>query len=144
MVSIKSVAYSLGLLSFVAAATYTTASYGQTKTEGIKAKGFTSKPMVVGAITGVADKEIAIINVNIAPGASSPHHTHPGDCYGAVLEGTVEFVRGGEVMGIYSEGQAWVNPPGEVHYFRNIGDKPAHLVNSVIYEKGKKRTQRQP
>ena len=52
------------------------------------ALGFVSKPLVAGPISGVADKEVAVLRVAIDPGASSPRHTHPGDCRdGTVVEG---------------------------------------------------------
>jgi len=91
----------------------------------VSAPGFEAKPMQVSPIT---------------PGASSPRHTHPGDCYGAVLEGTVELVVDGSEARRFSGGQAWHNPRGPVHYFRNVGDTPARLINTLIVDKGKPRT----
>jgi quercetin dioxygenase-like cupin family protein len=35
-----------------------------------------------------ANKEAAVLSITIAPGSSSGRHTHPGDCYGTVVEGT--------------------------------------------------------
>lgn len=106
----------------------------------VSAPGFEAKPMQVSPISGVEDKEVAFINVSMAPGASSPRHTHPGDCYGAVLEGTVELVVDGSEARRFSGGQAWHNPRGPVHYFRNVGDTPARLINTLIVDKGKPRT----
>ena len=62
----------------------------------ISAPGFVSKPMQVSPISGVEDKEVAFINVTMEPGAASPRHTHPGDCYGAVFEGSVELLVDGQ------------------------------------------------
>ena len=142
MINFKSVLLVIAALSLITTSLLPATSYGEVKTKGIKAKGFVGKPMIVSSISGVENKEIALINIRIAPDGASPLHTHPGDCFGGVIEGTVEFVRDGEVMGIYSAGQAWANPRGASHYFKNIGDTPARLVNTVIYDKGKKRTQR--
>lgn len=106
----------------------------------VTAPGFVSKPMQVSPISGVDDKEAAFINVSMEPGASSPRHTHPGDCYGAVLEGTVELFVEGKEARRFDAGQAWHNPRGPVHYFKNVGNTPARLVNTLIVDKGKPRT----
>lgn len=106
----------------------------------VSAPGFEAKPMQVSPISGVEDKEVAFINVSMAHGASSPRHTHPGDCYGAVVEGTVELVVEGSEARRFAGGQAWHNPRGPVHYFKNVGDTPARLINTLIVDKGKPRT----
>lgn len=110
----------------------------------VTAPGFVTRPMVVAPISGVEGVELAMIDVSMGPGAASPHHTHPGDCYGAVVEGTVELVVEGQPPRRFAAGQAWHNPRGPVHYFRNIGDSPARLVNTLVVDKGKPRTQVQP
>ena len=110
----------------------------------VTAPGFVTKPMLVSPISGIEDKEIAMIDVSMDPRASSPHHTHPGDCYGAIIEGTVELVVEGQQPRRFSAGQAWHNPRGPVHYFRNVGESPARLVNTLVVDKGKPRTQVQP
>jgi quercetin dioxygenase-like cupin family protein len=106
----------------------------------VSAPGFVAKPIQVSPISGVEDKEVAFISVTMEPGASSPRHTHPGDCYGAIIDGTVEFVVEGQDAKRFASGQAWHNPRGPVHYFKNVGDTPAKLVNTLIVDKGKPRT----
>jgi quercetin dioxygenase-like cupin family protein len=58
-----------------------------------------------------------------------------------VIEGTVELVVEGKEPRRFSAGQAWHNPRGPVHYFRNVGGSPARLVNTLVVDKGKPRTQ---
>lgn len=106
----------------------------------VTAPGFVSKPLVAGPISGVADKEVAVLQVAIDPGASSPRHTHPGDCLGTVVEGEVELVVEGQAPRRFTAGQAWHNPVGPAHQFRNVGTTPARLINTLIVEKGKPRT----
>lgn len=106
----------------------------------VSAPGFTAKPMQVAPISGIDTMEAAFINVTMAPGASSPRHTHPGDCYGAVLEGKVQLVVEGQDTKTFDAGQAWHNPRGPAHYFTNVGDTPARLVNTLIVDKAKPRT----
>jgi quercetin dioxygenase-like cupin family protein len=106
----------------------------------VTAKGFVAEPMIVTPVSGAENMEIALIDVRMEPGASSPRHTHPGDCYGAVMEGTVELVVEGQEPRRFTAGQAWHNPRGPVHSFRNVGDTPARLVNTLVVDKGKPRT----
>jgi quercetin dioxygenase-like cupin family protein len=106
----------------------------------VSAPGFVAKPLQVSPISGVEDKEVAFISVDMEPGASSPRHTHPGDCYGAIIDGTVEFVLEGQDAKRLGGGQSWHNPRGPAHYFKNVGDTPARLVNTLIVDKGKPRT----
>ncbi|BAO29556.1 cupin domain-containing protein [Sulfuritalea hydrogenivorans] len=136
MNSFKSVGFGIARSSLILAVSmFSTVSFAQ-----VTAPGFVSKPMQVSPITGVEDKEAAFINVSMEPGASSPRHTHPGDCYGAVLEGTVELFVEGKESKRFDAGQAWHNPRGPVHYFKNVGNTPARLVNTLIVDKGKPRT----
>lgn len=136
MNSFKSVGFGVARSSLILAVSmFSTVSFAQ-----VTALGFVSKPMQVSPITGVEDKEAAFINVSMEPGASSPRHTHPGDCYGAVLEGTVELFVEGKESKRFDAGQAWHNPRGPVHYFKNVGNTPARLVNTLIVDKGKPRT----
>lgn len=106
----------------------------------VSAPGFVAKPMQVSPISGVEGKEVAFINVAMEPGAMSPRHSHPGDCYGAVVEGTVELVVEGQDARRFAAGQAWHNPRGPVHYFKNVGDAPARLINTLVVDKGQPRT----
>lgn len=136
MNSFKSVGLGIARSSLILTVSmFSTVSFAQ-----VTAPSFVSKPMQMSPITGVEDKEAAFINVSMEPGASSPRHTHPGDCYGAVLEGTVELFVEGKESKRFDAGQAWHNPRGPVHYFKNVGNTPARLVNTLIVDKGKPRT----
>jgi quercetin dioxygenase-like cupin family protein len=136
MIRIRFIAFAFGASSALLAALISPVLIAQ-----VTAPGFVTKPMLVSPISGVEDKEIAMINVSMEPGASSPRHTHPGDCYGAIIEGTVELVVEGQQPRRFSAGEAWHNPRGPVHYFRNVGSSPARLVNTLVVDKGKPRTE---
>ncbi|MCG3187031.1 MAG: hypothetical protein IOMNBAOH_01616 [Rhodocyclaceae bacterium] len=135
----ETVATMLGRTSLIIATLVSTAVNAQ-----ITAKGFATKPMLVAPISGVEGKEIVLLDVAMDPGASSPRHTHPGDCYGAILEGTVELVVEGQDPRRFTAGQAWHNPRGPIHYFRNVGTSPARLQNTLVVDQGKPRTVTQP
>ena len=53
--------------------------------------------------------------------------------------GVVELhVEGREARWV-SVGEAYHNPRGTMHEFRNIGEKPARLVNTMVVDTGKLR-----
>ncbi len=90
-------------------------------------------------VSGAPDKVFTLITAEWAPGAETGRHTHPGDEYGTVVEGTlVTRVDGGEWRTI-ATGQSYYVPAGVVHETRNMGDRPARSYNGFIVEKGKPR-----
>lgn len=105
------------------------------------ASGFSAKPILVAPIGSIDDRELVLNSIAIEPGASSPHHSHPGECYGSVVEGTVELVVDGQPPQRFTAGQAWYNPRGRVHHVRNVGVVPARLMNTLIVDKGQPRIQ---
>ena len=140
MIRFQSIGLAVGALFLALVVLFPAASHAQ-----ISAPGFVANPILVSPISGDEVKEIAIIDVTLAPGASSPpSHTHPGDCYGLILEGTVELRAEGQEPRRFSAGQAWHNPRGLAHYFKNVGESPAHLAITLVVDKGKPRTQIQP
>jgi quercetin dioxygenase-like cupin family protein len=106
--------------------------------------GFVAKPLLQSTVERDESKEAAMLAITIAPGGSSGRHTHPGDCYGTVVEGAIELrVEGREPRGV-SAGEAWHNPRGVIHELRNVGDAPARVVNILVVDKGKPRMQPVP
>lgn len=102
---------------------------------------FTSKPVHASPITGDDKKEQVLVSVSMPAGGSVPMHTHPGDCLGSVVEGTVELLVDGQPPRRFSVGDAYNNMRGTVHGFRNVGDGPARLLNNLVADKGAPRTQ---
>jgi quercetin dioxygenase-like cupin family protein len=109
-----------------------------------QAPGFTITPLLQSTFGDDASKDAVVLTVELAPGSSTGRHTHPGECYGTVVEGVVELhVEGREARWV-SVGEAYHNPRGTIHEFRNIGEKPARLVNTMVVDKGKPRLQPVP
>ena len=108
--------------------------------QGVSAPGFTSKPILISPVAGDEGKEIVVISSEIAPGASSPAHTHPGHCIVTVQAGVVEVRVEGKEARRLQAGEATVNPPGPVHQFYNVGDGPVRMTQTLLVEKGKPRT----
>jgi quercetin dioxygenase-like cupin family protein len=102
--------------------------------------GFKSQPILVSPITGIDDRELVLISVTLEPGASSPVHWHPGDCYATVIEGMIEVRFEGKEPRRLSAGEVQASLGKPVHQFVNVGDKPARLLTTLVVEKGKPRT----
>ncbi len=102
---------------------------------------FVSKPIMAAPVTGDDRKEMVLMSVSIQPAGAVPMHTHPGDCVGSVVEGTVELLVEGQPPRRVAAGEAYSNLRGAVHGFRNVGDTQAKLLNSLVVDKGAPRVQ---
>jgi len=73
----------------------------------------------------------------IAPGASTGRHTHPTPRFVYVLEGAVVLEMDGKPPRTFTVGEGFVEPPGEVHNFRNASTTaPAKAIGFQIAPKG--------
>lgn len=97
--------------------------------------GITAKPLLKGPLSGDDSKETTVLSVEFAPGAALPRHTHPGDEYATVLEGTLELRAAGQEPRRVTAGQAYHNPQGVIHETRNVGDGIARLVITFVLQK---------
>lgn len=102
---------------------------------------YASRPIVAAPVTGDDRRELVLLSVAIQPAGAVPMHTHPGDCVGSVVEGVVELLVEGQAPRRVAAGEAYSNPRGTVHGFRNVGDAPARLLNSLVVDKGAPRVQ---
>jgi quercetin dioxygenase-like cupin family protein len=86
--------------------------------------------------TADPNKETVMIRVEWPPNVSTPWHTHPGDEYATVLEGSViSQIEGGEPKKI-TVGQSYHNPAGAVHMAKS-GDTATTTIAIFVVEKGK-------
>jgi quercetin dioxygenase-like cupin family protein len=97
---------------------------------------FTSKPIITSPLTGDDRKQIVLISVAMQPTGAVPFHTHPGDCVGTVVEGVVELLVDGQPSRRVVAGETYSNLRGTIHGFRNVGETPAKLLNSLVVDKG--------
>lgn len=102
---------------------------------------YASKPIMAAPVTGDDRKEMVLMSVSIQPTGAVPMHTHPGDCVGSVVEGTVELLVEGQPPRRVAAGEAYSNLRGTAHGFRNVGDTQAKLLNSLVVDKGAPRVQ---
>src|SRR3546814_12907900 len=69
------------------------------------------------AIPNIPGKSLIALEVDYAPGAASPSHTHAKSAfiYAYVISGAIESqVNDGETH-IYRAGESWYEPPNETH-----------------------------
>ncbi|MGO7077428.1 cupin domain-containing protein [Rhizobium johnstonii] len=90
------------------------------------------------AIGNIPGKSLRVVEVNYAPGAASPAHSHAKSAfiYAYVLAGAIESkVNDGQTR-IYKAGDSWFEPPGAVHSVsRNASKtKPARLLAVFVVD----------
>ncbi len=81
--------------------------------------------------------EGVLVRTELVPGAHEPMHTHPGDYFAYVLEGTITFLREGQEPMKRKAGEVFFVPKGIVHGASNEGTTTAKLLVTFIVEKGK-------
>jgi quercetin dioxygenase-like cupin family protein len=88
-------------------------------------------------LAGIEGKEAHIRITEIAPGATSPKHYHPGHVFGYVLEGSLLFEAEGLPPVTRAAGEAFHEPPKQVHSAKNASQTiPVRILAFAIVEKG--------
>jgi len=90
------------------------------------------------AIPNIPGKSLVVLEVDYAPGAASPPHTHAKSAfiYAYVISGEIESkVNQGETR-IYKAGESWSEPPNASHPIsRNASkSKPAKLLAVFVVD----------
>ena len=89
-------------------------------------------------LQGVPGKEVSMLTVEYAPGASSPAHTHHAQAMVYVLEGSIVMQAKGKAPVTLAPGQTWYEGPDDVHLVsRNASDSaPAKYLVFMVKDKG--------
>ena len=82
-------------------------------------------------------REVVQVRVDIAPGATFPKHTHPGEEIIYVIEGTIEYQVEGKPTATYKAGEVLMVPAGTPHAAKNVGNVNAAELATYVVEKGK-------
>jgi quercetin dioxygenase-like cupin family protein len=88
-------------------------------------------------LTGFPGHEGVVALVEFPPGSREPKHTHPGDVFAYVQEGTLTQYVDGQPTTTVKQGEVFFVPAGKVHWAVNGGTTGAKLVASFVVEKGK-------
>ena len=100
-------------------------------------QGLSVKPLLKSTVSGDDRKETFVAFAEFAPGGTTGRHTHPGDEYATVLEGTVELRVDGREARRVSAGEAYHNARGVIHETRNVGPGSARVLSTFVIEKGR-------
>jgi quercetin dioxygenase-like cupin family protein len=101
-------------------------------TEDVKVTSLLSKDL-----DGVPGKELTMITVEYAPGASDPIHTHSAQAMVYVLEGSIVMqVKGGAPVTL-TPGQTFYEGPDDVHIVGRNASQSARAKFVVFLAKGK-------
>jgi quercetin dioxygenase-like cupin family protein len=98
--------------------------------------GMVSTPLLRTTVSGDDRREALIGIAELAPGGSTGRHSHPGDEYATVLQGTLELRVDGREARRLGAGEAYHNPRGVIHETRNVGDDTARVLSTFILDKG--------
>ena len=89
-------------------------------------------------IPNIPGKSLIVVEVNYAPGAASPPHTHAKSSfiYAYVISGAIESKVNDGGTRIYRAGQSWSEPPGATHSIsRNASrTEPAKLLAVFVLD----------
>jgi len=107
-------------------------------------QGLTIKVLQKATVSGDDTKEAVMASGEFAVGGTTGRHTHPGDEYTFVVEGTLELQVDSSETRRVNAGDTYFNPKGVIHSATNVGDKPAKVLVTFIVEKGKKITESAP
>jgi quercetin dioxygenase-like cupin family protein len=91
-------------------------------------------------IPNIPGKSLLAVEVDYAPGAASPSHTHAKSAfiYAYVISGAIESkVNDGETH-IYRAGESWSEPPNAIHSISRNASKtePAKLLAVFVLDTG--------
>jgi len=85
----------------------------------------------------VPGREAVIARAEIAPGAATGRHTHPGEEISYVIEGEGEILIEGQPALKVKAGDGFIVPNGAKHDARNTGTQTMKLAAIYVVEKGK-------
>jgi quercetin dioxygenase-like cupin family protein len=98
--------------------------------------GFTRKAVQDHDIS-VPDRHVVQALAEFVPGGVAGKHTHPGEEFGYVMEGTLQLEIAGQAPRTINAGESFFVPAGVVHDGKNIGSGPAKVLATYVVEKGK-------
>lgn len=88
------------------------------------------------ALTTAPGHEGITVLAELAVDGAAPRHTHPGEEFVYVLEGTATFDMAGRPLLAIKPGDAFVIPPHMPHVATNTGKVPVKLLSTYIIPTG--------
>ena len=103
---------------------------------GAQQTGFVRTPLSDSEMS-VAGRHGVMARVEIDAGVSSGRHTHPGEEFGYVLEGSFEVTIDGKAPVKLAPGSVFFIPANTIHEGKNVGKTKARVVSTYVVESGK-------
>lgn len=122
---------SMGLCSALAAVWLVASAAAQPAQPAISIK-----VLLKTTLTGDDNKEVVMASAEFPVGGTTGLHTHPGDEYATVIEGSVEILIDGQPPKQVKAGQSYHNARGLVHETINSGSGIARIVSTFVVDKG--------
>lgn len=99
---------------------------------------FAAAPLMLKDIIGMPGKEVRVLTVDAAPGASSPVHRHNGQVFVYMLSGKMIMQVKGSPAIVVGPGQTFYEGPEDIHSMsKNASEKvPARFLVFMIMNKG--------
>jgi quercetin dioxygenase-like cupin family protein len=99
---------------------------------------FAAEPLMLQDIIGMPGKEVRVVMVDSAPGASSPVHRHNGQVFVYMLSGKMTMQVMGSPPVTVGPGQTFYEKPDDIHTMsKNASDtEPARFLAFMIVDKG--------
>src|SRR5580704_5156950 len=72
------------------------------------------------------------MSIEIPPGVTTARHSHAGDDFGYVIEGTIVLMVDGQPPRTVKAGETFYTERGHVHNARNIGSTMARAVDTYV------------
>lgn len=119
------------------AAVFAAAFLARGQAQNAPAAGGVQRILLTKADVSVPGREADAMRAEIAPGASTGRHTHPGDEIDYVLQGQLDITFDGQPPHHLKAGDALIIPMGTVHNAVNVGSTTALISAVFIVEKGK-------
>lgn len=88
-------------------------------------------------LSGFPGHEGVVAQVEFAPGAHEGKHTHPGDIFGYVQEGTLTVGVEGQPAVTVTPGEVFFVPAGKAQWGKNAGKTPVKVLAMFVVEKSK-------
>ena len=85
----------------------------------------------------IPGREGLLISVEFTPGAREAKHTHPGDLFAYLKEGTLTLNREGMPTVTLAPGEVFFVPAEKIHWAECAEKTPCKVLVTFIVEKGK-------
>ena len=126
----------LAAFALAAALSLTWTSIDGSRAQQPPAPPFKVTPLSKAPLTTDPSKEVVMIKIEWPANAPTPWHTHPGDEYATVIEGSLITQVEGQEPRTIAAGQSYHQPAGVVHMAKT-SNTPATTINVFVVERDK-------